>query len=172
MTDTNPSSGGAAEKVDIFRDTPIRFLGYCNEVGESFRALVSVRLVYLSYFVSSTYCLADAAHKAIEVKHTAEAEVTKGRKGPNRQAIEEFIECCVWQGLASVIIPGFTINRLCYFSGMFLRKYASPYLIPNTQKLLVTSIGLGSVPLIIKPIDHISDIIVDEALSIGRRYGF
>ena len=31
-----------AGEVDIYRDTPVRFLGYANEVGEAFRALVSV----------------------------------------------------------------------------------------------------------------------------------
>ena len=25
------------KEVDIYRDTPVRFLGYANEVGESFR---------------------------------------------------------------------------------------------------------------------------------------
>ena len=29
--------------VDIYRDTPVRYLGYANEVGEAFRALVHVR---------------------------------------------------------------------------------------------------------------------------------
>ena len=32
----------APAEVDIYRDTPVRFLGYANEVGEAFRALVSV----------------------------------------------------------------------------------------------------------------------------------
>ena len=26
-----------AEEVDLYRDTPIRLLGYANEVGEAFR---------------------------------------------------------------------------------------------------------------------------------------
>ena len=29
--------------ADIYRDTPVRLLGYANEVGEAFRALVHVR---------------------------------------------------------------------------------------------------------------------------------
>ena len=33
----------AAAEVDLYRDTPVRFLGYANEVGEAFRALVHVR---------------------------------------------------------------------------------------------------------------------------------
>ena len=31
------------KEVDIYRDTPVRLLGYANEVGEAFRALVHVR---------------------------------------------------------------------------------------------------------------------------------
>ena len=33
------------KEVDIYRDTPVRLLGYANEVGEAFRALVHVRSV-------------------------------------------------------------------------------------------------------------------------------
>ena len=28
------------KKVDIYRDTPLRYMGYCNEVGESFKAFL------------------------------------------------------------------------------------------------------------------------------------
>ena len=41
------SEGGekapAAPEVDIYRDTPLRYAGYANEVGEAFRALVSAQ---------------------------------------------------------------------------------------------------------------------------------
>ena len=42
-------------------------LGYANEVGESFRQLVSVKHVRLSYIIASTYCLADATSKAKKI---------------------------------------------------------------------------------------------------------
>ena len=42
-------------------------LGYANEVGESFRQLVSIKLVRLSYIIASTYCLADASSKAKKI---------------------------------------------------------------------------------------------------------
>ena len=35
-TSSHPHPG----EVDIYRDTPVRLLGYANEVGEAFRALV------------------------------------------------------------------------------------------------------------------------------------
>lgn len=65
-----------------------------------------------------------------------------------------FVEAVVWQGLASVIFPGFAINRVCWGSGILIQKMATSFLTPGKQKLLVTSIGLGSIPMIIKPIDQ------------------
>jgi hypothetical protein len=87
--------------VDIYRQTPIRFLGeeqivcllahlyvtlcslissfallflsgYANEVGESFRSLISVHLVNFSYAVAFGYCLADTIDKTIARKKVCE----------------------------------------------------------------------------------------------------
>ena len=49
--------------MDIWRDTPLRLLGYANEVGESFR-YVFPRLVVPSYAVAFGYVLADTQDKA------------------------------------------------------------------------------------------------------------
>ena len=46
------------EAVDIWRDTPVRLMGYANEVGESFR-YVFPRGVIPSYVVAFGYVLAD-----------------------------------------------------------------------------------------------------------------
>jgi len=43
MSEEPTASPAAAAEVDIYRDTPVRLLGYANEVGEAFRALVHVR---------------------------------------------------------------------------------------------------------------------------------
>ncbi len=55
----------SSKDVDIYRDTPVRLLGYANEVGESFRALVNVWWVRASYGVSSAYVLADTRSVAL-----------------------------------------------------------------------------------------------------------
>ena len=55
------------KEVDIYRDTPLRLLGYANEVGEAFRALVSVKFVIGTYGVASAYVLADTYDKASKV---------------------------------------------------------------------------------------------------------
>ena len=52
------------KEVDWFRDTPVRLLGYANEVGEAFRSQMHVKWVWASYGVASAYVVADTAHKA------------------------------------------------------------------------------------------------------------
>jgi len=56
-------SSDIPKDVDIYRDTPIRLLGYANEVGEAFRAIVSAKLVWASYGLASMYVLADTQDK-------------------------------------------------------------------------------------------------------------
>ena len=63
------------------------------------------------------------------------------------------VDTLVWQGLASVVIPGLTINRLCASSRLLLNKYAVKVLSQQFRKWAVTGIGLASVPMIIHPID-------------------
>ena len=67
MAEECPVLKDGKQEVDIYRDTPVRLLGYANEVGEAFRALVSVKFVYASYGVASAYVLADTYDKASKV---------------------------------------------------------------------------------------------------------
>lgn len=68
----------------------------------------------------------------------------------------------VWQMLASVVIPGFTINRVCALSSYLLKK--STPLPDKTRKVIVTAIGLATIPFIIKPIDHATDELLDHTI--------
>lgn len=70
-----------------------------------------------------------------------------------------------WQMLASVAIPGLTINRVCAVANYFLKK--SEKLPKATRRWSVTGIGLATIPFIIKPIDDLVDKILDESL---RKY--
>ncbi|XP_037734745.1 mitochondrial fission process protein 1 isoform X3 [Chelonia mydas] len=54
---------GPPAETDLYRDTWVRYLGYANEIGESFRAIVPISLVWASYGVATTYVTADAIDK-------------------------------------------------------------------------------------------------------------
>ncbi|KAK3509264.1 hypothetical protein QTP70_028602, partial [Hemibagrus guttatus] len=87
---------------------PCAPVGYANEVGEAFRALVPVSMVWASYAVATAYVSADAVDKG------KKAAVAHGdHPGKTTRVAVAVVDTFVWQALASVAIPGFTINRVC-----------------------------------------------------------
>lgn len=127
----------------------ILFVGYANEFGEAFRTHIP-RLMYLgSYGIASTYCLADSIDKG---RRCYQQNNHLNNYLQKRKAVETSVEAAIWQGLASVIIPGFTINRICAASRFTLRRVART-MPPRAQTWVTTFVGLSAIPLIIKPID-------------------
>ncbi|XP_023304008.1 mitochondrial fission process protein 1 [Lucilia cuprina] len=135
---------------DLYRDTLVRYLGYANEVGESFRNLVSKNVVRGSYVVATGYAVADTVDKTYKDFKQSSSVSSAGIT-----AVDVFL----WQMLASVSIPGFTINRITYFSGQLLRKVNAK---KSIVKFLPVAIGLSSIPFIIHPIDHFTDYLMDN----------
>ncbi|XP_014207997.1 mitochondrial fission process protein 1 [Copidosoma floridanum] len=131
-------------EVDIFRDTYIRYLGYTNEVGEAFRSIVPKSIVWGSYVVACGYVLADTFDKGLLAY--------KVDTSPNRtkRICLSTADTLLWQGFASVIIPGLTINRLCAAVRFAQNKSVKPML---RSPWISTVIGLASIPVIIHPID-------------------
>lgn len=64
------------------------------------------------------------------------------------------VDTFVWQALASVIIPGFTINRVCAAS-LYLLGRTTKWPLP-VRKWTTTAIGLSTIPFIITPIDRLA----------------
>ncbi|KAJ8346903.1 hypothetical protein SKAU_G00283040 [Synaphobranchus kaupii] len=145
------------KEVDIYRDTWVRFLGYANEVGEAFRALVPVSMVWASYAVATVYVSADAMDKG--KKAAAEHGDNPGRTTRVAVAV---VDTFVWQALASVAIPGFTINRVCAASLYLLGRTTRLPL--SVRKWTTTAIGLSTIPFIITPIDRSVDFLLDSSL--------
>ncbi|XP_015593155.1 mitochondrial fission process protein 1 [Cephus cinctus] len=131
-------------EVDLYRHTSVRYLGYANEVGEAFRSIVPKSIVWLSYIISSGYVLADTLDKGWKV-HQKDSSPLK-----NKRMLLSVSDTLLWQGFASVIIPGLTINRIC--AGV---RYAQTFKKGPIGKSpwVCTIIGLISIPFIIHPID-------------------
>ncbi|XP_072934145.1 mitochondrial fission process protein 1 [Epargyreus clarus] len=74
------------------------------------------------------------------------------KDGRPKKVLMETGDALLWQTLASVVIPGFTINRICAFSQRYMQRNMTK--IPPTPRNLITvAIGLASIPIIIHPID-------------------
>ncbi|KAM9281364.1 mitochondrial fission process protein 1 [Morus bassanus] len=152
---------GAAEP-DVYRDTWVRYLGYANEVGESFRPLVPVSVVWASYGVATAYVTADAIDKG---QRAATAHAQDPAQA-TRVAVA-VVDTFVWQSLASVAIPGVTINRLCAAS-LALLGTLTRWPLP-LRRWTTTALGLAAIPLIITPIDRTVDFLMDSSLR--KLYG-
>mmetsp|Transcript_30142 Transcript_30142/g.93231 ORF Transcript_30142/g.93231 Transcript_30142/m.93231 type:complete len:107 (-) Transcript_30142:35-355(-) len=85
---------------------------------------------------SCACCTADAKDK-----YDRDGDVAKGA------------DALVWQALASVIVPGFVVNRVVAAARLATK-------LPMTA----TVAGLASIPIIIKPIDHAVDLGLDATL--------
>lgn len=167
------SSPSPSSQYNVFRDSLLRYAGYANEVGESFRYQFP-RLVVPSYAVSFTYCAADAlttgfsAYYDTEVARNDDGKIDAKEDKENQQYVRVHdsaraaIDVMVWQSLASVAIPGATINAIVRASRFAVGRASIPYAV--VSKWLPTAVGLGSIPVIIHPIDHFVDNVMDNSV--------
>ena len=187
----NDAESNDEKSYNIFRDGPVRYLGYANEVGESFRYQFP-RLVGPSYVVAFGYCLADAMVSGKEaystkptpavaaVSSTSSLASSSNNNTSNNQhdkitaqdknyddndamsrAMLSFTDTLVWQSLASVGIPGLVINQIVKASRYAVAKSPAVLLPTVVAKWMPTAAGLGSIPLIIQPIDDFVDYVMD-----------
>uniref|UniRef100_A0A6B2LMH5 Mitochondrial fission process protein 1 n=1 Tax=Arcella intermedia TaxID=1963864 RepID=A0A6B2LMH5_9EUKA len=145
----------------MFRDTPIRLLGYMNEVGESFRPIIPRILVHSTYVIAAGYGLADALDKGHKnYKFTKHHNLSSNTVKITTAG--KVIETFLWQSLASVIIPAFVINRIVWFTGKSVNFLAQKNIRPPRAHLYPTIVGLCSIPLIVHPIDSLVNLFVDN----------
>jgi len=78
----------------------------------------------------------------------------------SKVAIAAF-DTLVWQAFASVIVPGFLINRICAFSLIGLAR-TMPGVAETARKWAVTGLGLGVIPFIVHPIDNLVHTVMDN----------
>jgi len=161
MTNTNTTAAAANDKpsYNIFRHSVLRYLGYANEVGESFRYQFPL-LVVPSYAVSFGYVLADSAGTCYTVWQN-EQDSNETRRW--QHTVYAGADTLLWQSLASVAIPGAIINLIVKASRTAVRRSPIAMAAPVVAKWLPTVIGLGSIPLIVQPIDHSVDYALDHS---------
>lgn len=180
-----------AAEYDPLRDGPLRYLGYANECGEAFAAWIPGWGVPLSYGVAIAYVLVDTADKGVKAYKDAEAELDVPTLNPavdagglaKLLAVERTLDTVVWQMLASVIIPGYTIHTLVaavhgglvplestqglldFFESAAPALGSTPAaLLALFDKTLPTLLGLGAIPFIVHPIDEGVHLLLNRTL--------
>jgi fission process protein 1 len=133
-----------------------RPLAYASEVGESVRPITSRKFVRFMYGLSWGYVILDTAIK------------THAMKKHGREAMAY---CCldtsIFHTFASMALPAFTIHSIVKYSGKFFKKILGTE--SKVGKWLPVICGLGSIPFIIHPLDHFTELVMDK--SIRKIYG-
>lgn len=134
-----------------------RPMAYASEFGESFRPFVSPYFVNSMYGVSFLYVFADVGISCYNIRD-------KGREAQMYTGIDQLI----WHSMASLAFPALTIHQIVHYS----QKYAAPKIsthLPKYGRFSPIVFGLGSIPFIIHPLDHIADFIMNQSL---RKYWY
>lgn len=79
-------------------------------------------------------------------------QVPSPEAGRSTRVTVAMVDTFVWQALASVAIPGFTINRVCAAS-LYILGTATRWPLA-VRKWTTTALGLLAIPIIIHPIDR------------------
>jgi fission process protein 1 len=122
--------------------------------------MISPRAVLTTYGLAFGYVFMDVADKA---NKTYKAETKNANSDALKKTSKVATDCLLWQTFASVLVPGFTINRICKLSSILLNK-TNVRPIVRANKVLTTAIGLCSIPLIIHPIDHACHVVMDKTV--------
>jgi len=148
------------QEVDLWRDTPLRYLGYANEVGEAFRYVLPA-LLGASYALSFGYVAGDVLDKG------RRAFVAQGRR-LSPTVVVGSLDCFVWQTLASVLVPGAIIHKVVDAAKWGVAKGA-----PGKETLLRGLVsaravpvmaGLATIPFVVEPIDHAVTVAMDATV--------
>ena len=153
----NSSSPSPDGEVDLYRDTPLRYAGYSNEVGEAFEAFLPEWGVAASYGLAITYVLADTFDKG---KKASDGEADESQK-TKRGAIVA-LDTFTWQMLASVFWPGSFIRCVVNATALGL---AAAHVDAEWAKAVPTAAGLAAIPFIVKPIDGTIDTAMEMSVT-------
>ena len=180
--DTNVLSCHLKEaEVDIWRDTPIRYLGYANECGEAFKAFLPGWGVPASYALAIGYVLADTTDKANK-EWKSPAECSTGVRVARVAA--SATDALTWQLLASVFWPGSVIHLIVAASTKTLEALpgvtgaaaaaaeALPVDVsgPILLAAVPTALGLITIPFIVEPIDEAVHKVCDASVRPAFKY--
>lgn len=162
MTTLDEPRNNGEREYNVFRDPPLRYAGYANEVGESFRYKFPL-FVVPSFALAVGYCFADASASGWKA-YTCEHRSKTSDNDNVTNAVGAFADTLLWQRLASVMIPRACINMVVRAAQCFVQT-SPPGRIPTLLATWVpTDAGLGSIPLIIHPIDHSVDYLLNRLI--------
>lgn len=130
--------------------TLVRYLAYTSDVGEAFRPIVNPKIVTAAYAISWGYVLGDVSYEGYKAYN----------KGKNNTEISRtVIERALFQSIASMALPAFTIHTQVRFGKVFFKKLGI------FTKWGPTVSGFALIPLLPYLFDHPVEIGIEKLFA-------
>ncbi len=146
------------EEANVWRDTPLRYLGYADEFGEAMAPYIGHKAVTGSYVLSSLYALVDVATASHRVYHRNRDLSPQGRI---RKTLTEALDSTLFHLAATVFVPALMIKYLRQGISRAMNHHTIPASIGRFRTSIATLAGILAIPLISKPVDKVIDGIMD-----------
>lgn len=150
-TDSSIRYAGYAARFRTILLAAQRYVAYTSDIGESFRPVAHPNLVRFAYGISWSYIAGDVSYEGYKTH-------IRNKEKENVPAIDSYpavmAQRAVFQSLASMALPAFTIHSVVRYSGRALKG------VKNVRIRTWGPIGLGlaAVPFLPyafdKPIEH------------------
>ncbi|QPG94664.1 hypothetical protein C2857_006657 [Epichloe festucae Fl1] len=173
-TDTNLRYAAYATRIRTILLSAHRYVAYTSEIGESFRPVAHPRLVRAAYGISWLYILGDVSHegyraywhnqriinphlrlsphqeKITGLPAEGNSNLTPGVISPLEDWRTVMVQRGIFQSLASMGLPAFTIHSVVRYSGQALKKVKNP----TIRTWGPVGLGLSVVPFLPRLFDE------------------
>lgn len=134
--------GGPIHRRTWTSEVPVRYMGYCSDIGEAFRPVIPLAAVRSCYGISWTYCLTDVY---------LESQIEMQDNGVKGAALARIItERALFQAIATMALPALTIHTCVHQSQKLFKNVKNP----RVKGLGPTFLGLCVVPALPFLYDH------------------
>jgi len=184
MTNSEHSNNNN-NSYDLFKDSPMRYLGYTNELGEAFRAFIPKSVVLATYAIATAYAMGDAVDKGYKAYTQPSSPFTtttptedgsvddvtttplnnNNNSARNWHVAERTTDTAIWQLLASVTVPAYIINRVVHATNWSLNRFVhagSAWRGRGMFKMIPTLAGLAVIPILPHALDPVIDLAMDN----------
>lgn len=170
-TDSNVRYAAYASRLRTIMLSAHRYVAYTSDIGESFRPVAHPNWIRAAYGISWAYLVGDVSHEGYKAwKHNQrvlhpetedDRQVAASYAGKGVPAIEDYrtvmAQRAIFQGLASMGLPAFTIHSIVRYSGRAMKN------VKNVRIRTWGPIGLGlaAVPalpyMFDEPVEHATE---------------
>ncbi|WWD07870.1 hypothetical protein V865_005977 [Kwoniella europaea PYCC6329] len=139
-----------------------RYTAYTSDVGEAFRPVVPPWVVTAAYGVSWAYLIGDVSFTTYKSSQFGPTPLEAANMSEPTRLAMVAVKRSVFQGIASMALPAFTIHTAVKQAGRQFAKSSNPTL----RRWGPTSVGIGIVPflpyLFDHPVEKLTDLTFDK----------